>query len=69
MPVYPRAARFVFARATDQGQPEGAKGVVLHLSTSQATPLGMGMLQPLRGGAPPAVSEGPERVTMVMTMI
>jgi len=48
MPVYPRAARFVFARATDQGQPEGAKGVVLHLlPTSQTTPFGQGMLQPV----------------------
>ncbi|MDE0512531.1 MAG: hypothetical protein OXI88_12165 [Gammaproteobacteria bacterium] len=45
MPIYPRAARFVFARATDQGQPEGAKGVALHLSTSQATPFGKGMLK------------------------
>ncbi|MDE0157633.1 MAG: hypothetical protein OXS28_18780 [Gammaproteobacteria bacterium] len=38
--------------ATDQGQPEGAKGVALHLSTSQATPFGEGMLQPLRGRRP-----------------
>ena len=53
MPVCPRAARFVFAGATDQGQPEGAKGVVLHLLlTSQATPFGKGMLQPLWGGRP-----------------
>ena len=45
MPACPRAARFVFARATDQGQPEGAKGVALHLSTSQATPFGEGMIK------------------------
>ena len=53
MPVCPRAARFVFAGTTDQGQPEGAKGVVLHLLlTSPATPFGVGILQPLRVRAP-----------------
>ena len=38
---------YCFARATDQGQPKGAKGVALYLSTSQAIPFGEGMLQTL----------------------
>ena len=44
----PEGGPVCVARATDQGQPEGAKGVVLHLlPSSQTTPLGKGMLQPL----------------------